>query len=114
MDQKGASADWIALRGCTFRICPSDDLWVGSQSGFLLRRRRCPRGMVSFGIVHGIRRRQADVGREKAHVRVGSRNRHCYRSVTQARLLAAEVGSWDTCTTTSFLSFFLLASPLSF
>src|SRR5882757_7278980 len=43
-----------------------------------------------------------------------ARNRHCYRSVTQARLLAAEVGAWDTCTTTSFLSFFLLASPLSF
>src|SRR6267142_5084262 len=106
MDQKGASADWIALRGWAFRIRPSDDLWVGSQSGFLLRRRRCPRGMVSFGIMHGIRRRQADVGRAKAHIRVASRN--CYRSVTQARLLAAEVGSWDTCTTTSFLSFFLL------
>src|SRR5438045_6943116 len=43
-----------------------------------------------------------------------ARNRHCYRSVTQARLLAAEVGSWNTCTITSFLSFFLLASRLSF
>jgi hypothetical protein len=45
---------------------------------------------------------------------VSARNRHCYRTVTQANLLVAEVGSWDTCTTTTFLSFFLLASPLSF
>src|SRR5258706_2974613 len=50
----------------------------------------------------------------RSALRICARNRHCYRSVTQARLLAAEVGSWDTCTITSFLSFVLLASPLSF
>jgi hypothetical protein len=34
--------------------------------------------------------------------------------VTEARLLAAEVGSWDTCTTTSFLSFFLIGIAIAF
>src|SRR5436305_12215323 len=90
IDLFGACSAFTRVAACTLALSPIRDTLIEGFSHFVTSMTApiasgwsdCRVGLSPTG-----KRRLCT-----AH----ARNRHCYRSVTQARLLAAEVGSWDT------------------